>query len=98
MGMAQYAKPPDIISGRSEVAFVPKGDVAGLPLAGQAEQVSSPAPEPGSLPGMTIAQLEEMATRCNPTLVQAAARVQAARGQYIQVGLYPNPVIGISGQ
>ncbi|MGA2797262.1 MAG: TolC family protein [Thermoguttaceae bacterium] len=97
MSMAQYAKPPDIISGRSEVAFVPKGDVAGLPLAGQAELVPAPAPEPGSLPGMTICQLEEMATSCNPTLVQAAARVQAARGQYVQVGLYPNPVVGYQG-
>ena len=97
IGMAQYARPPDVILGRSEVAFVPKGDVAGLPLAGQAEQVPSPAPEPGSLPGMSLAQLEEMAASCNPTLVQAAARVQAARGQYVQVGLYPNPVIGYQG-
>ena len=95
--MAQYAKPPDIISGRSEVAFVPKSDVAGLPLAGQAEPVPAPVPEPGSLPGMTICQLEAMAASCNPTLVQAAARVQAARGQYVQVGLYPNPVMGYQG-
>jgi len=38
-----------------------------------------------------------MAEACNPTLAQAAARVQAARGQYLQVGLYPNPVIGYLG-
>ena len=36
---------------------------------------------------MTLAQLEEMALRCNPTLAQAAARVQAAHGQYLQAGL-----------
>jgi cobalt-zinc-cadmium efflux system outer membrane protein len=42
---------------------------------------------------MTLPELEELAERCNPTLVQAAARVQAARGQHLQVGLYPNPVI-----
>ena len=95
--MAQDARPPDAISGRTDVAFVPKANVAGLPPAGQPELVPEPAPEPGSLSGMTLAQLEEMATRCNPTLVQAAARVQAARGQYLQVGLYPNPVLGYQG-
>jgi outer membrane protein, heavy metal efflux system len=97
MSMAQYAKPPDIISGRHDVAFVPKLNVAGMPLAGQPEPVAAPVPEPESTPGMTICQLEEIATSCNPTLVQAAARVQAARGQYVQVGLYPNPVIGYQG-
>jgi cobalt-zinc-cadmium efflux system outer membrane protein len=46
---------------------------------------------------MTLAELETLAERCNPTLVQASARVQAARGQHLQVGLYPNPVIGYQG-
>ncbi len=43
---------------------------------------------------MTLVQLEEIAVRCNPTLAQAAARVQAAHGEYLQAGLYPNPVVG----
>ena len=38
-----------------------------------------------------------MAEKCNPTLAQAAARVQAARAQCLQVGLYPNPVVGYQG-
>jgi len=46
---------------------------------------------------MTLAELEEMAERGNPTLAQAAARVQAARAQCLQVGLYPNPVVGYQG-
>lgn len=46
---------------------------------------------------LTLAELETMAEKHNPTLAQAAARVQAARGQYLQVGLYPNPVIGYQG-
>jgi cobalt-zinc-cadmium efflux system outer membrane protein len=46
---------------------------------------------------MTLAELEEMAQRCNPTLAQAAARVEAARGNYVQVGLHPNPVAGYIG-
>jgi cobalt-zinc-cadmium efflux system outer membrane protein len=46
---------------------------------------------------MTLAELEEMAIRCNPTVAQAANRVEAARGRCVQVGLYPNPVAGYIG-
>lgn len=63
----------------------------GLALSSAAAQ--SPAPAAG----MTLAELEDMAQRCNPTLVQAAARVEAARGRCVQVGLYPNPVAGYIG-
>jgi cobalt-zinc-cadmium efflux system outer membrane protein len=64
------------------------------------------APEPIALPkpvaavpaqGMTLAELEEMAIRGNPTVAQAASRVEAARGRCVQVGLYPNPVAGYIG-
>jgi outer membrane protein, heavy metal efflux system len=41
--------------------------------------------------GMTLAELETMAEQCNPSLTQAAARVQAMRGEWMQAGLYPNP-------
>ena len=41
--------------------------------------------------GMSLDELEEMAQRCNPALAQAAARVEAARGEWLQAGLYPNP-------
>ena len=60
--------------------------------------VSPPAPagQP-SAPGMALAELEEMALQRNPTLAQAAARVEAARGNYVQVGLHPNPVAGYIG-
>jgi outer membrane protein, heavy metal efflux system len=42
----------------------------------------------------SLAQLEQIALERNPTLCQAAMRIEAARGQYQQVGLYPNPVAG----
>src|SRR5687768_12865737 len=38
-----------------------------------------------------------LARRNNPTLAQAAARIDAARGQWVQTGLYPNPEIGYAG-
>jgi cobalt-zinc-cadmium efflux system outer membrane protein len=41
-----------------------------------------------------LADLESMALSYNPTLAQAASRVQAARGRWVQAGLYPNPRIG----
>ncbi len=62
------------------------------PLGRPIEHGPPTAGQPSAL-GITLAELEEMAEQCNPTLVQAAARVQAARGQHLQVGLYPNPVI-----
>lgn len=46
----------------------------------------------------TIEQLERMAEDNNPTLVQAARRVQAMQGRQLQVGLYPNPVIGYQAE
>ena len=46
----------------------------------------------GGLRGpLTLNALEAMALENNPTLAQARAAVQAAYGQYVQAGLYPNP-------
>ena len=58
----------------------------------RAEPVAAMPPQ-----GMTLAELEEMAVRGNPTVAQAAHRVEAARGHCVQVGLYPNPVAGYIG-
>ena len=92
-GVAQGAKLLDVPSS-ADFAFTPNAYTVALPPASPSEQVPEPAPQPEQLPGLTLAQLEEMAERCNPALAQAAAGVQAAHGQYVQVGLYPNPVIG----
>lgn len=61
-----------------------------------------PAPEPqigapwdGEL---TLEQLEEIALATNPSLIEARAHVNAAQGKWVQVGLYPNTVLGYSGQ
>jgi cobalt-zinc-cadmium efflux system outer membrane protein len=39
-----------------------------------------------------------MALASNPTLAQAAARVEASRGKALQAGLYPNPTVGYQGE
>ncbi len=45
---------------------------------------------------MTLAGLESMALAQNPSLARASAKVQAAKGEWLQVGLMPNPVGGYS--
>jgi cobalt-zinc-cadmium efflux system outer membrane protein len=68
---------------------------------GAAEAIM-PAPEPqvgapwdGEL---TLEQLEEIALATNPSLIEARAHVNAAQGNWVQVGLYPNTELGYSGQ
>jgi cobalt-zinc-cadmium efflux system outer membrane protein len=39
-----------------------------------------------------------MALRGNPTLAQAAANIEDARGRAVQSGLYPNPTVGYVGE
>lgn len=58
------------------------------------EPVPAPAPQPAARPDMSLADLEGLALANNPTLRQAAANVEAARGRWVQVGLYPNPMGG----
>jgi len=60
------------------------------------EPLNIPSPAPAS--ELTLAQLEEMAISFNPALAEAQARVDAARGKWVQVGLPPNTVLGYSGQ
>ncbi|MCA9267244.1 MAG: TolC family protein, partial [Planctomycetales bacterium] len=54
---------------------------------------------PESVPAMlALNDLEQMALANNPSLAQAAARIEAAQGTWLQVGLKPNPIFGYSGQ
>ncbi len=48
-----------------------------------------PAREPG-----TLDELLDIAVKHHPDLSAAQSRVEVARGHLIQVGLYPNPIIG----
>lgn len=57
---------------------------------------SIPTPRPDDMRGepLSLADFEQIAMSQNPALAAAAARVEAARGRWVQVGLYPNPVVG----
>lgn len=47
-----------------------------------------------SAEGLTLKSLEEIALSGNPAISQAAARVRALQGKWVQVGLAPNPTTG----
>jgi cobalt-zinc-cadmium efflux system outer membrane protein len=44
-----------------------------------------------------LRDLEKIASEHNPTLAQAQREIEAARGQKLQAGLYPNPTVGYKG-
>ncbi len=46
---------------------------------------------------MSLSDFESLALSNHPGLTRATARVRAARGQWVQEGLYPNPKIGYDG-
>lgn len=53
---------------------------------------------PAAVSRVTLPELEGLALANNPTLVQAAMRIEAARGKCLQAGLYPNPTVGYQGE
>lgn len=46
---------------------------------------------------LTLDELQQLALAGNPTLRQAGSMLQQAEGNWLQVGLYPNPVAGYDG-
>jgi cobalt-zinc-cadmium efflux system outer membrane protein len=70
------------------------------------EPVPVPQPEPlpqtilkpVALGRLTLSDLEQIAIAANPSVARAAALVQAARGNWVQAGLPPNPSVGYEGQ
>lgn len=57
-----------------------------------------PAPaepaDPGAEKPLTVDDLQRIALEHNPTLALAEAEIQKERGNWTQVGLYPNPTVG----
>jgi outer membrane protein, heavy metal efflux system len=50
------------------------------------------------VPAITLAELEQMALKNNPTFAQAEAAMRAAEGRRVQAGLLPNPIVGYAGE
>ena len=80
-------------------SVVPAG--AQLPGAPPAVLPTPVAPAPGGAAAgtpLSVADLEQLAVTHNPTLAQAAAYVDAARGKALQAGLPFNPTIGMQAE
>ena len=67
--------------------------VLAVPLARAQAQASE-----SKQPAIPLAELEQLALQSNPTLAQAAANVREAEGRRLQSGLYPNPIVGYTGE
>lgn len=65
--------------------------VGGIAARGEDEGVP-PGPEVPKA-GITLEELTALAEASSPALRQASAAVEAARGNAVQVGLYPNPLL-----
>lgn len=84
------SRPPDPLPLPARVLSDAAPRVAALPFT----QPPVIRDEPVSPTALSFQQLEQLAAAHNPTLAQAARRVEALEGQQVQVGLYPNPVVG----
>ncbi|WP_425614237.1 TolC family protein [Anatilimnocola sp. NA78] len=64
--------------------------------------VGEPLPPPPGIPQpaqeLTLEMLESIAQTENPSIARAASLVEAAKGNWVQVGLAPNPTTGYEGQ
>jgi cobalt-zinc-cadmium efflux system outer membrane protein len=105
LGLLLVSSFPTLLPGQS-VRAIPNPDKAAQhqhpqPAAGQSlreplKPYTLPqSPEIG--PRLGLAELERMALEGNPTLAQAAAEIKAAEGKKEQAGVYPNPIIGATG-
>jgi len=103
---AQRQRPTAEIAARTPA---PQTAPVAPPLVQQAQYVEpAPVPQPEPLPQaalkpvtlgrLTLPDLERMALAANPSVARAAAIVEAARGNWVQVGLPPNPSFGYEGQ
>lgn len=68
-----------------------------LPPRPLSDPTAGVVPAPAGMQQFTLDDLQSMAMRGNPSVAVASARVQAMRGEWVQVGLYPNPTAGYSG-
>ena len=92
MALGQGHRPNE---GSSSLRLVSAAPVEESPPAAPEILPSPPAALDGS--EMTLGELELLALTHNPSLTIATAQAGAARGQQLQAGLYPNPMLGYVG-
>lgn len=60
--------------------------------------LSAPAESVIAQRAVTLGELQDMALVNNPAIAEARAHIEAARGEWVQVGLRPNPMLGYAGE
>lgn len=75
-----------------------KAEQPAEPPAAHPTPAPAPAPAPVAAGPLKVADLEQLALANNPTLVQAATHVDAARGKALQAGLPFNPTVGMEAE
>jgi cobalt-zinc-cadmium efflux system outer membrane protein len=58
---------------------------------GSSEPIAAPPAQQGEAESWTLERVTRIAEMYNPVLRRAVARIQSARGDALQAGLYPNP-------
>jgi outer membrane protein, heavy metal efflux system len=84
---------PPANSPRAEIEAAVKKQFPPLPAV---PKLPVAKPGPAGTP-YTLSDLQQIALATSPLIRQAHLNVDAARGQALQAGLYPNPVIGYEG-
>ncbi|MEZ6060490.1 MAG: TolC family protein [Planctomycetaceae bacterium] len=104
-GKRQFNIPPELPGADSAPLRMPPLD-AGMSADDRRSLVASMFPDvaevqksvaPGEGERVTLAWLQQTGLENSPVIRQAAADVEQARGQAIQLGLYPNPTVGYEG-
>lgn len=86
--------PPEKMEGsRAQSRAVSKNDRPTVELTGLDSSLDAESFRPKT----EIDQFVELALANNPTLIQARAAIDAAKGRLVQAGLYPNPNVGYVG-
>lgn len=80
---------------RPAVRFLPASEA---PRPAEAVHAPLPMPPSEAVHELTLGELQGMALARHPSIAQGRARVDAARSNWVQVGLRPNPEIGYVGE
>ena len=73
--------------------FLPVPEIPPAPSVTWQPQAVGYGGQPIDVSPLTLSELEAIACRNNPTLLQARAQVQGSLGKAIQAGLWPNPTL-----
>lgn len=96
LAWAQTAADDGVATAKYEIQSLPPVESVQLTQPESVEAIPPGLVQGVSPSSMGLAELEAIALAENPSLVQAASRVEAARGDWVQAGLLPNPVAGYS--